>query len=63
MVTLPTMVVWGMDDAALPPVLIEGLDEYVPDLTLHKIPDATHWIIHEQPALVTRLLQDFLAKA
>lgn len=63
MVTMPTLVVWGMDDAALPPVLIEGLDEYVPDLTLHKIPDATHWIIHEQPALVTRLLQDFLAKA
>lgn len=63
MVTLPTLVVWGMDDAALPPELIEGLDEYVPDLTLHKIPDATHWIIHEQPALVTRLLQDFLANA
>ena len=63
MVTLPTLVVWGMDDAALPPVLIEGLDEYVPDLTLHKIPDATHWIIHEQPALVTRLLQKFLTTA
>ncbi len=62
-VSLPTLVVWGMDDAALPPVLIEGLDEYVPDLTLHKIPDATHWIIHEQPALVTRLLQDFLTQA
>ncbi|QTN27658.1 alpha/beta hydrolase [Rhodoferax sp. AJA081-3] len=59
-ITLPTLVVWGMDDTALPPVLIEGLEEYVPDLTLHKIPDATHWIIHEQPALVTRLLQDFL---
>ena len=63
MVTLPTLVVWGMDDAALPPVLIEGLDEYVPNLTLHKIPDATHWIVHEQPALVTSLLQDFLTNA
>ncbi len=62
-VSLPTLVVWGMDDAALPPVLIEGLEDYVPDLTLHKIPDATHWIIHEQPALVTRMLQDFLTTA
>jgi pimeloyl-ACP methyl ester carboxylesterase len=62
-IKLPTLVVWGMDDAALPPVLIEGLEEYVPDLRLHKIPDATHWIIHEQPALVTRLLQDFLSDA
>jgi pimeloyl-ACP methyl ester carboxylesterase len=62
-INVPTLVVWGMDDAALPPVLIEGLEEYVPDLRLHKIPDATHWIIHEQPALVTRLLQDFLSDA
>lgn len=59
-ITLPTLVVWGMDDAALPPPLIEGLDAYVPDLTLHKVPGATHWIIHEQPALVTQYLQDFL---
>jgi len=62
-INVPTLVVWGMDDAALPPLLIEGLEEYVPDLRLHKIPDATHWIIHEQPALVTRLLQDFLSNA
>ncbi|MES2951226.1 MAG: alpha/beta hydrolase [Pseudomonadota bacterium] len=63
MVNLPTLVVWGMDDVALPPALIEGLEEFVPDLSLHKIPDATHWIIHEQPASVTRLLQDFLTVA
>ncbi|MEO7107995.1 MAG: alpha/beta hydrolase [Rhodoferax sp.] len=59
-ITLPTMVVWGMDDAALPPVLIDGLQDYVPDLTLHKVPGATHWIIHEQPALVIKYLSDFL---
>lgn len=60
-VTLPTMVIWGMDDAALPPALIDGLEDYVPALTLHKVPDATHWIIHEQPRLVMQYLQDFLA--
>lgn len=59
-ITLPTLVVWGMDDAALPPQLIEGLEAYVPDLTLRKVPGATHWIIHEQPARVTQYLQDFL---
>jgi pimeloyl-ACP methyl ester carboxylesterase len=59
-IALPTLVIWGMDDAALPPVLIEGLNKYVPDLTLHKIPDATHWIIHEQPALIQNLLSIFL---
>lgn len=63
MVNLPTLVVWGMDDTALPPVLIDGLQDYVPDLHLHTVAGATHWIIHEQPALVTRQLQDFLATA
>jgi pimeloyl-ACP methyl ester carboxylesterase len=55
------MVIWGMDDAALPPALIDGLEDFVPALTLHKVPDATHWIIHEQPKLVMQYLQDFLA--
>lgn len=60
-ITLPTLVVWGMDDAALPPSLIDGLERYVPQLTLHKVAGATHWIIHERPDLVTTLLQDFLS--
>jgi pimeloyl-ACP methyl ester carboxylesterase len=29
---------------------------------LHKVPDASHWIIHEQPELVARLLSEFLAR-
>lgn len=59
-IALPTLVVWGMDDVALPPVLLDGLEEYVPDLTLYKVLGATHWIIHEQPALVQKHLSDFL---
>ncbi|MGQ2980768.1 MAG: alpha/beta fold hydrolase [Polaromonas sp.] len=59
-VRLPTLVLWAMDDIALPPALVEGLDAWVPEMQLHKIPGASHWIVHEQPALVTRLLQDFL---
>jgi len=61
-VDLPTLVLWAMDDAALPPELIDGLDEYVPDLTLEKIHGATHWIIHEQPELVAQRLAHFLSK-
>ena len=37
-VDLPTLVLWAMDDAALPPELIDGLEEYVPQLTLEKVP-------------------------
>lgn len=59
-VTLPTLVLWGMGDIALPPVLIDGLEEYVPQMQLERIEDATHWIVHEQPQLVIDHLEKFL---
>jgi len=59
-VDLPTLVIWAMNDVALLPELIEGLDDYIPNLTLKKVHNATHWVIHEQPQLVAGYLQDFL---
>ena len=59
-VSLPTLVVWALDDIALPPELIDGLDAYISDLTVKTVPGASHWIVHEQPALVAQLLTDFL---
>lgn len=59
-VNVPTMVVWGLDDVALPPELIDGLDAYIPRLTLHRVEGASHWIVHEQPQRVARHLGDFL---
>lgn len=61
-VDLPTLVLWAMDDAALPPELVDGLDDYVPRLTLEKIEGASHWIIHEQPALVIDRLASFFSR-
>ena len=61
-VDLPTLVLWAMEDAALPPALVEGLDEYVRDLTLERVPGASHWIVHERPAFVAQRLAAFLAR-
>jgi pimeloyl-ACP methyl ester carboxylesterase len=61
-VNLPTLVLWGMDDAALPPGLVDGLGEYVPRLTLEKVEGASHWIIHERPDLVAQRLGEFLGR-
>jgi len=60
-ITVPTLVLWGLGDTALPPELIEGLDDYIPQLTLERVPDASHWIVHEQPQRVIQSLQRFLA--
>lgn len=59
-VKLPTLVIWGMDDVALPPELVDGLEAYIPKLELHRIAGASHWIVHEQPDLVDKLLAGFL---
>lgn len=56
----PTLVIWGEGDIALPSELVEGLDEYIADLTLERVPDATHWIVHEQPQRVMASLGRFL---
>ena len=59
-VLVPTLVLWGMGDIALPPALLDGLADYVPNMQLEKIEGATHWIVHEQPELVMKLLHQFL---
>jgi len=51
-VRVPTRVVWGLGDIALPPTLLDGLEAYVPDLRIRRVEDATHWLVHERPALV-----------
>lgn len=56
----PTILVWGLKDPALVPELTEGLDSWVPDLRVELIPDASHWVQHERPPRVNRLLLDHL---
>ncbi len=59
----PTLVVWGERDRALLPGLLDGLDAWVPDLRIERVPEASHWIVHEQPERVRTLLEGFLSGA
>ena len=62
MLTIPTLVIWAMDDLALPPVNIEGLDEHVADLTIERVPDCGHFIPWEAPDTVNAAMEAFLAR-
>ncbi|MBI4636223.1 MAG: alpha/beta hydrolase [Candidatus Rokubacteria bacterium] len=62
-VQVPTLVIWGEKDRALLPGNLDGLERYVPDLVVRRIPDGSHWVIHEQPELVNRYIREFLAAA
>ena len=60
LVQVPTLVIWGEEDQALLTGNLEGLDEFVPNLTVRRIPDGSHWVVHEQPALVNGYIRAFL---
>lgn len=60
--TIPTLVIWALDDHALSPRNIEGLDEFVDDLTLETIPDCGHFLTWQAPDRVNAAMQAFLAR-
>ncbi len=62
-VSVPTDVIWGLQDKALRPSLLDGLEAYVPHLQIHPIADASHWVLHEQPEQVADLVLRALRRA
>ena len=62
-VNVPTLVIWGEKDPALVPQNLDGLAEFVPQLTAKRIPEASHWLVHRQSAEVTAYIRAFLRPA
>ena len=60
--TLPTLVIWALDDTALPPENLEGLDAVIPDLTIERIAECGHFVPWEAPDKVNAALDAFLAR-
>jgi pimeloyl-ACP methyl ester carboxylesterase len=60
MITVPTLVIWGEKDTALLQGNLSGLDDYVKVLKIVRVPDASHWVVHEQPAIVIQAVRRFL---
>jgi epoxide hydrolase 4 len=56
----PTLLLWGERDAYLTTRLTEGLKPWVPNLSIVRFPDVSHWIQNDAPQRVNRLLIDFL---
>jgi pimeloyl-ACP methyl ester carboxylesterase len=61
-VRVPTLVIWGERDQALLIGNLEGLDRQVEDLHVIRIPEGSHWVVHEQPARIGALIRDFIGR-
>jgi len=59
-VKVPTLVIWGEKDTALLTGNLDGMNQFVPNLTVKRIPDGSHWVIHEKPALVNQYIREFI---
>ncbi len=59
-INVPTLVIWAEKDTALTVHNLEGLDDYIPNLTIKRISNGSHWVINEQPDKINALIRDFI---
>jgi pimeloyl-ACP methyl ester carboxylesterase len=59
-IEVPTLMIWGEQDSALGVELTVGTQDFVSDLTLHRLPNASHWVQQDAPDEVNALLRAWL---
>ncbi len=57
----PVQVIWGERDRALGPELAEPDRRWVPDVRVHRLPHASHWVQQDAPDEVNEVLGRFLS--
>ena len=61
-ISAPTLVIWGERDSYLGSDLAEPDRDDVPNLDrVERLPDASHWVHHDEAERVNQLLIDFFA--
>jgi pimeloyl-ACP methyl ester carboxylesterase len=59
-VRVPTLVIWGLRDRSVLPGCLDGLDAYVAQLTILRMPEGSHWVSAEQPEKVNAAIREFI---
>lgn len=59
-INAPTLLIWGEQDVALGIGLTQGLEQWVPNIKIRRIPDSGHWVQEEKPDEVNAFIADFL---
>lgn len=59
-VKVPTLMIWGEEDAALGINCTVGTGQWVPELELHRLPRVSHWVQQEAPEQVNAILSHWL---
>ena len=59
-VEVPTLMVWGEEDVAIDIHCLDGTQEWVPDLTIERLPGVSHWVQQDAPGAVNAILERWL---
>lgn len=59
-IEIPTLVVWGMRDAALPPKLLPGIKRAIPQAEIVELPACGHFVPEECPDALAESIQSFV---
>lgn len=60
--SIPTQIVWGLGDRALPPSMLARFREALPHARIAELPGVGHWPQEEAPEAVAELLDGFLPR-
>lgn len=60
-VDVPTLMIWGEEDAAIDIRCTDGTEEWVQNLELHRLPGVSHWVQQEAPEKVNAILREWLS--
>ena len=61
--TVPTLLLFGEDDFALRPDLLDGYEQHADEMQVELVPDCGHFIADERPELVAERALEFLQAA
>lgn len=61
-ITMPHLLIHGIEDQALRPSSFAGIEAFAPQVEVHRVEGAGHWILHERPGLVAETMKEWLAR-
>jgi epoxide hydrolase 4 len=60
-IDIPTLIIWGEEDASLEKTTTYGTKDHVKDFTIRHLPNVSHWVQQEAPETVNAMILAWLS--
>jgi len=58
----PAVIIWGVHDPAIPPLLIDAWTQVFPNAEVHRLETASHFLQEDEPEQIVTYIQEFLGR-